>query len=54
MSNRIQAALFRFSDPRKVATVFSLLLLALALAGCGNGMPTDCPSGGSGGSCGGG
>ena len=52
MSNRIQATLFRFSDPRKVVTLFSLLLLVLALTGCGDSIPT-CPSAGGGG-CGGG
>ena len=53
MSNRIHAALFRFSEPRKVATLFSLLLLALVLAGCGDSIPM-CPSGGGTGGCSGG
>ena len=53
MSYRIQAALYRFSNPRKVAFLISSLMLALALTGCGN-VATDCPSGGSSGACGGG
>ena len=47
--SRIQITLF-LSDSRKVALLFSLLLLALALAGCNN-VPA-CPSGTSaGGGC---
>jgi len=43
---KIQATLF-LSDPRKVALLLSLVLFALALAGC-NSIPA-CPSGSSGG-----
>jgi len=48
MLSKVQATLFRLSDPRKVALLFSLLLFALTLAGCSN-VPA-CPAGGSGGS----
>jgi hypothetical protein len=47
MSYQIQAKLFQLSDPRKIALLISLLLSALALAGCGDVIPA-CPSGGSG------
>jgi len=46
----IRATLF-LSDPRKAALLLSLLLFALALAGCN--VVSACPSGGSdGGGCG--
>ncbi len=47
MLSKVQATLFRLSDPRKVALLFSLLLFVLTLAGCNN-VPA-CPSGSSGG-----
>ncbi len=49
MSSNIQATLFRLSDPRKVTLLLSLLLFALALAGCNN-VPA-CPSAGSSSGC---
>jgi hypothetical protein len=51
VSYRIQSALFRASDPRKVVLVITLLTLALALSGCGDVIPA-CPSGGTTAGCG--
>lgn len=53
MFDQIQATLYSLSDPRKVALLLSLLIFVLALTGCG--VAADyCPSGSSGGGCGGG
>lgn len=49
MLNRTRATIYQLSDPRKAALLFSLLLLGLALTGCGDVVPA-CPAGGSGGS----
>ena len=49
MSSKIQVVLFQLSDPRRVSLLFSLLLLALSLAGCNN--VSACPSSDSGGGC---
>jgi len=51
--HRVQALLLQLYDPRKTALLFSLLLFALTLSGCGDVSPA-CPSGSSGSSCGGG
>jgi hypothetical protein len=52
MSYRIHAALFRLGNPRKVGLIISLVMVVLALSGCGDIIPA-CPSGGTSGICGG-
>jgi hypothetical protein len=53
MSNQIRAKLYLLNNPRKIVLLFNLILLALALAGCGDVIPA-CPSGGGTTGCGGG
>jgi hypothetical protein len=53
MLTRLQNRLYLSADSRKLILLLNLLLLALALAGCGDVIPA-CPSGGTGTGCTGG